>query len=607
MLTSVIALLLLLLMAAGGAALLRRRIEQMLPVCFCIAILWLYPFYLCSAAYLGVWLLCGCSVLLFLAGWRKMGGGKPYMAWIFTPGMVVYLCLCAIFWVFFSGNVVSLHDELRLWGAVPKAIHATGNLQLGRSSPIFSIMQSYPPALPLLCFFFTAFSETFSEGALYVGYACMALSFFIPALSKWEWREWKLLAPAGLLLLLVPLALTSHFGDSGMFGMSLFVDPLLGIVMGYGFVLAKGKPQADGVAALSFSLVLGVLCLLKNTGIVFAVAALIVAIALEWQERNWRMLLPALALPVSIGSWKLLLLVRDVHDLVPLRMHWLSGAEISNVLRGLVSVPMIAYKVPLGFFASFAFVYPVMWALFYALSRREEGDARKRNQKIALGFLASAVAYIYGYALIYGKTLESFPRYMAALLLGLAVYILCDGLPKCIHWKLSALVSGFCKAGAVALAGCCLATAVGTMAVWRFLFPYNPPLAEEDAQAQLLQQSVQQDLHQGEEGWIYLVIAGDGIENSHVHHRIFFDLISPDINLRNGFAQTQVVVPGRENPAEVWAEELKDGCNYVYLLSVEEALRSVFAELSQDAPVPLGLYRVCPSHNTYGVELRRVR
>ena len=248
-----------------------------------------------------------------------------------------------------------------------------------------------------------------------------------------------------------------------------------------------------------------------------------------------------------------------------------------------------------------------MWALFYALSRREEGNARKRNQKIALGFLASAVAYIYGYALVYGKTLESFPRYMAALLLGLAVYILCDGLPECIHWKLSALISGLRKAGAVAMAGCCLAAAVGTMAVWRFLFPYNPLLAAEDTQAQLLQQSVQQDLRQGEEGWIYLVIAGDGIENSHVHHRIFFDLISPDINLRNGFAQTQVVVPGRENPAEVWAEELKDGCNYVYLLSVEEALRPVFAELSQDAPVPQGLYRVYPSHNTYGVELRRVR
>lgn len=197
MLTSLAALAVLLLTASGCAALLRRRIEELLPVCFCGAILWLYPFYLCSAVRLGLVLLCGAGILIFLSGWYRSRTLKAYAALIFTPGMVVYLCICAIFLIFFSGNVVSLHDELRLWGAVPKAIHATGRLQLGHDSPVFSVMQSYPPALPLLGCFFTAFSGAFSEGALYVGYACMALSFFIPAFSKWEWKQWRLLAPAG--------------------------------------------------------------------------------------------------------------------------------------------------------------------------------------------------------------------------------------------------------------------------------------------------------------------------------------------------------------------------------------------------------------------------
>ena len=149
-------------------------------------------------------------------------------------------------------------------------------------------------------------------------------------------------------------------------------------------------------------------------------------------------------------------------------------------------------------------------------------------------------------------------------------------------------------------------TAIGTVAVWRSLFPVNEVLAEEDAEAQHLYQLVQQNLSDGEEAWIYLVIAGDGVENSHIHHRIFFDLISPNINLRNGFAQTQVVVPGRSNPAEVWSQELNNGCNFVYLLSVEDALRPVFNELSQDAPEPQSLYRVYKSDNAYGIELRRV-
>ena len=44
MLTSLAALFFLLLLASGSAVLLRRRTEEMLPVCFCGVILWLYWF-----------------------------------------------------------------------------------------------------------------------------------------------------------------------------------------------------------------------------------------------------------------------------------------------------------------------------------------------------------------------------------------------------------------------------------------------------------------------------------------------------------------------------------------------------------------------------------
>ena len=101
-------------------------------------------------------------------------------------------------------------------------------------------------------------------------------------------------------------------------------------------------------------------------------------------------------------------------------------------------------------------------------------------------------------------------------------------------------------------------------------------------------------------------MAGDGLENSFYHHRVFFDLISSNINIRNGLAQTQVVIPGLENPEKVWARELADGYDYVYLLSVEDALLPVFAELSEDPAQEHGLYRVCREENDYGVSLRRV-
>ena len=603
MLTSLAALFFLLLLVSGSAVLLRRRTEEMLPVCFCGVILWLYPFYLCSAVRVGLPLLCAGAVLVFLAGWHRAGGLRRYAAAVLTSGTVAYLVTCLIFLVFFSGNFVSRHDELRLWGAVPKAIHATGKLQLGHDSPIFATMQSYPPALPLLGYFFTAFDGQFSEGALFVGYACMALAFFVPGFAAWNWSRWKLLAPAGLIVMLVPFVFTSHNGDNAMFAMTLFVDPLLGIVMGYCFVLVSRSPQRRLSDSVFFALALAVLCLLKSTGIAFAGFALVVYLILERGEWNRRMLLPVLAIPASVGLWRLLLALYDVHSLVPLRLHWLSGEEIQNVLRALVSWNMIAYKVPLGFLVSFACVYGVLLGLFFILERR--CGNKKRSRWLAAGFLGSTIAYIYGYALLYGQTLESFQRYMAAPLLGLAVYLLTQALPRCVSWRPSERLCRLKRGTAAILAAVCFASAVGLMALWRSVFPPYESRQAADRDASRIRQAVEQSRADGESGWVYLVMAGDGVALSHYHHRIFFDLISEDINIRNGFAQTQVAIPGLENPAQVWAEQLLDRCDFVYLLSVEDALRPVFAQLSQDAPEPDTLYRVCRSDNEYGVELRR--
>ena len=147
---------------------------------------------------------------------------------------------------------------------------------------------------------------------------------------------------------------------------------------------------------------------------------------------------------------------------------------------------------------------------------------------------------------------------------------------------------------------------VGVTAAWQYVFPLSPAIPDAGRDAARIRAAVEQDLSQGETGWIFLVMAGDGLENSFYHHRVFFDLISSDINIRNGLAQTQVVIPGLENPEEVWARELADGYDYVYLLSVEDALLPVFAELSEDPAQEHGLYRVCREENDYGVSLRRV-
>ena len=91
MLTSLAALFFLLLLASGSAVLLRRRTEEMLPVCFCGVILWLYPFYLCSAVRVGLPLLCAGAVLVFLAGWHRAASASCW--WPGTSSRFQHSCM----------------------------------------------------------------------------------------------------------------------------------------------------------------------------------------------------------------------------------------------------------------------------------------------------------------------------------------------------------------------------------------------------------------------------------------------------------------------------------------------------------------------------------
>ena len=433
----------------------------------------------------------------------------------------------------------------------------------------------------------------------------MAMSFLIPAFSRFQWKHWRLLAPAALLVLLTPFVFTSHLEDMAMFGMTLFVDPLLGIAAGYVFCLAGHHTEKSRFELLSFSLSLGMLCLLKDTGVLFAALALVTAVLLE--RKKWRRYLaPTAVLLISFVSWKLLLERFDVHVLMSLKLHALSGKAIANVLRALVSSNVLLYKLPLGFFLSFVFVSAVLWLLYILAFRFQREQTGAEAAGVAAGILLSTLAFVYGYALIYGETLESYARYMETALLELFTCVLLLLLPALPDGKLEIRSRSWGKPVSLVLASGCLLVGIGVTALWQSVFPVSPLLKEADLEAERIRSAVEADPQREENSRIYLVMAGDGWENSLFHHRVFFDLISSDVNIRNGLAQTQVVIPGLAHPAENWAEELGESYDYVYLYSVEEAFVPVFREFSEDEPREQSLYRVVSSELGHGIRLERV-
>lgn len=190
-----------------------------------------------------------------------------------SPGVILFWALLAFYVLFLHERWVSLWDELRLWGAVPKALYATERLQMGEETLTFPIMQSYLPGMQLFVYFVTALAPDFPEYQIFVCYAVFFLALVIPALRDVEWKHWPYLLMLGLLLIWLPCIFTSHGGDLGRFYNSLFIDPILGALAGYVLYLSAKEPFQNGISLYRFCICLVVLVLLKDSGIMFAAFA----------------------------------------------------------------------------------------------------------------------------------------------------------------------------------------------------------------------------------------------------------------------------------------------------------------------------------------------
>ena len=171
------------------AAAKKERAENVFPCALLSVIVILYPFYCLDFLRLGKMLV---YVLILLTGILSLGKllkqkRDPVRSVLetLTPGIFIFAAYCAFVFVYTRGNLVGLWDEMRLWGAVPKALYATDSLQLGSQALIFPAMQPYPPGMPLLVYFMESLSPQFSESYIFVTYGIFFGAMLLPALKQY--------------------------------------------------------------------------------------------------------------------------------------------------------------------------------------------------------------------------------------------------------------------------------------------------------------------------------------------------------------------------------------------------------------------------------------
>ncbi len=639
---SMISIILTLLIELVGAFALsrlsNRRMEECVPVIFSGTIVFLYIFYCLSLLRIGrIVLYCVIAAMVLLAVIRQIRHPKESLkiGEIFSPGIVFFLCLSAAFLIYASALKPAVWDELRLWAAMPKAIHFSEALQVGEGSLLYSTMQSYPPGMALLIAFFTALTSGYSYGSAFAVYWIFLAALLLPAMRKFVWKQWYVIAPAFLAAIAVPFILTINSGgasgDYAYFFSSMFIDPILGCVMGHAFFLAVQKPFRDLFSTVRFSLILFILPALKNLGLLYACAAFAAALIL-WlldkpKTKYWLPLIPAVCTAASYVSWQLIIRSLGTGEFIDLKLTEFTAEKLGSVLKGIVTwghIPILCFLV-------FFIALDLFVTLYYK-------DLSKRTALTAfLCMLAAFLIFFYGYVSHYGLMVSSIHRYFSVFTFASFVYLFLRIFsvidPK---WKLTLnsdviekekqlekregkkpvgsiwetiLPKRTMHAGRVIAASLVLVI----VAVLLLFGSKSYQLKNESyADAQRTISGAAASIGQTASAKCYLALGGDIRKESQRHETYALEAIGTSVNIQNIWCDKLFneaedgVVTDQDEMTEIFAKRLQEeGYEYVIVAQPDDEIRYAISRIAPELPdVSDGtVLRVVPAASGYGISL----
>ena len=593
------------------AALMKEKAETVFPGVLLAVIGILYPFYcldLLRAGRFGIYCILAAAALYSVAKLRK---NPDRILKAVTPGICLYGALCLFYAAYTQDHLVGLWDELRLWGAVPKALYATEALQLGKDALIFEIMQPYPPGMPLLVYFLQALSPEFQEGMIFAVYAMFFSAMLLPVLKGLRWKDYPFFLPLALVMICAPCLFTSHGGDGAWFYGSLYIDPILGALAGYAFYLSCTEPFKSPMAQLRFAVTLLVLTVIKDSGVMFALLAGLNAAVLDLtdRERNVRgirwLLHPALAIVPGLlgyGSWKLMLTCYGITSNAKGFLRNLpTPSGIVVLLRNLKSMAMVSLQDPL-FTCKLTLTYIPGFLIMVWLSYLTEKCRGKQRQFLITwaSMCVSIGIFCLGYIMSFGTSLPSFQRYMSSTLILAMTFVMLRGLPVLLDWARGLKLIGAKRIQAIALSLVLVVCAMLFVKQWQGKKANMDSVIDPAARASRTISAVEGKDAPAD---VYVLIAENPRDNSKLHHRIYYEVLGTSACVRNFWNNVNIVggetTPEEWTPEEItaisqkWCRKLLDGgYDYIYVAASSDFAAQVLAELGVDMAEPGDLFAI---------------
>lgn len=605
-----------------ACALFRSRFEQALTVTVLGSNLILYCFGLFDALSAGFAVLLALMLLLCVAALIQLIRTRGWVAFakrFFTPAFTAY---CLLFAAALIGNYarkVSAWDDLTQWADTVKQMCEIN--KFGASREGFLLYPNYPPAMALWQYFGQSLNRvltnnTFSEWLLYLSYSSALYVFLVPFFDKLKYKNWFLnLCLLGAAFVLPAALYRSQFR-------LLDVDPMLGVLAGFGLALAALDSQ-DGVwRTVNATLTVFTLALIKESGAFFAVvvcAALFVSTAVKNKaetgfSRSRRLIATcagAVLAAFAWVGWRLYLNANGTYiafsGKVDLSALWrvVLGSEggYRQQVWAAFAVKLFSGIFPIGVLKvriSFALLYLALLTLLVLLILRRRksvpvnrlvGVSAVGAAAVPLFCLGVGVAYLFKFTQEEALALASFARYASVPLITLltfAFHITVDSVEMCRSKKL------FC-----AVLAALLLFAAPAQETAAFLLGKNRAYAQAvrvqaDADAADVFALIGEDAHK-----INVV----SLENDGLDFLLMRFVLRP-----NNAAGTWYIKEQTFDPATIWytppatADEwrerlLADGYEYVLLYDVDDAFVDTFSPAFTDGTAVLNhtLYAVDPA------------
>ena len=603
---AVLSLFLILLTAIAFSIILGKDAAEMLPVSVFSTILYLYFFYCADMLPWGIISLYFLIATLLLYAIFSAKKGRLKVTEKLTPAFVVFCCTAVFFLLYTADNRSINWDELRVWSAMPKAIFETKQLQLGPQALIFDSadnMQTYPPALPLFSVFLLSASPVFVESYIFLAYAVFVSAITILPFHNLRWKHWWLMPAAFIFVTCTPFVLTLHGGDNSYFYESLYIDPVLGFAAGYVFYLATAKPFHTRFDRIRFALALGVLVLIKDSGILFAVLSLVCALLIYYFEDKpsavtlvRHALFPTCFMLAPYFIWKGLLQLYRITNHVSLQLKFPAAQVLGALTEVLAHAPIINLII---FGVSFLIYALVVLLLCVLMEVRSKRHSKVNNLCAFLLVTLSFFIFAFGYISIfpYGSAEHllslSYYRYFTTLTCAYFIFAFLRYLPIVLK-KVPAGRKAFrIPVFAICLLMCGFSSFV--LSYWES--SYNADfLAEAANEKQKILSEIPVD-STGRHQRIYLLMAEQ--EPNIFHHRFYFELIGSGLNIENFYNDTDMydglgISPGpADAAAESWYARLQEGAyDYIYVYSTNESIQRAFAHLGLGEALPGHAYPV---------------